>query len=447
MFQETVRVPERTRILSLVLAVFLCAGLFAGPCVFAEAVYLKNGRVMVGRIVEKNPDYIVLKSGEGADAVTATVFHEDIARIGEEEVYAEELSAVPFYLKKTMTAPDVSGPAHLPLRPPTGSISARIRDLVQGDKVLKAGEPSPEEKIKELPRIDGNPLTLQAYASYLQMLDERKAQLEATIEARKKGEALPSGEGRIAGVVTLPDMPFKVPVSAEASGGLYVYLLQEQPDGRYTFPAPMLYAAVDGANVTLAQVRYEVTGIPPGRYKVFAQWDVASPAVREERNEEDTFLNYLGAEGDYSGSYEDTIDMEKDAVIKGIDFSCVDRSPFGEIFFSWMQPFQYEITDIYYTRPRRDDPHILLVAKNLGSKTIDVLALDLFIDDMKMLFPLELKTIGPGEEKEFDISSFFVTHLKLTEGSQLERKARSVKFRVKNPITQEVEFEKNLYIY
>jgi len=434
---------RRAFIASLIL---LCL-LVAGPCAFAEAVYLKNGRVMVGVIVEKTPDYLVLKSGEGPEAATATIFLEDVARIEEEEDYARELANVPYYIKKTFAPAEGQGSASLPLRPPTESITARIRSLVEGDKVLKAGERPPEEKIQELPNIDANPLTLQAYASYLHMLEERRAQLEAQIEARKKGQPPPSGDGRIAGTVTLPDMPRNVPVSTEASGGLYVYLLKEQPDGRYTFPAPMLYAAVDAANVTLAQVRYEVTGIPPGRYKVFAQWDVAAPAVREERNEKDTFLNYLGAQGDYSGFHKDAVDLEKDAAVRGIDFDCVDQSAFNEIFFSWMQPFQYEIRDIYYSRPRPETPLILLVAKNIGSRPIDILALDLFIDDMKMVFPLELNNIAPGEEKEFDISSFFVTHLKLTEGANLVRKSRSVKFRVQNPITKEVEFEKNLYIY
>ncbi len=64
-----------------------------------------------------------------------------------------------------------------------------------------------------------------------------------------------------------------------------------------------------------------------------------------------------------------------------------------------------------------------------------------------MLFPLEVNNISPGEEKTFDISSFFLTHLKMTEGSRLVRKPRSVLFRVQSPITKEVEFEKNLYIY
>ncbi len=431
----------------LIIGVVLLLVFSGGRPAFAQAVYLKNGRVMVGRIVEKNPDYIVLKSGEGPEAVTATIFLEDISRISEEETYTQELSAVPFYIKKTLTPAETSGPASLPLRPPTEGITSRIHSLVEGDKALKAGGSFPEERIQELPDIDVSPLTLQAYASYLQMLEERKAELEAAIEARKRGEPPLSGDGRIAGAVTLPDMPSKVPVSSEASGGLYVYLLREQPDGRYAFPAPMLYAAVDAANVTLTQVRYEITGIPPGRYKVFAQWDVAAPAVREERTQKDAFLNYLGAQGDYSGFYKDAIDVGKGAVLKEIDFGCVDQSPFNEIFFSWMQPFQYEITDIYYTRPRPEEPRILLVAKNLGSRAIDAVALDLFIDNMKMIFPLELSDIAAGQEKEFDISSFFLTHLKLTEGSNLERKARSVKFRVQNPITKEVEFEKNLYIY
>ena len=443
MSQEMSHVSRRTLIICLVLSVFFVAG----PRAFAEAVYLRNGRVMVGAIVEKTHDYIVLKSGEGPEAVTATIFLEDIAKIEEEEIYVQELSAVPFYLKRTLTPTEASGPAHLPLRPPTESLASRISSLVKGDKVLKAGELPPEDRIRELPDIDASPLTLQAYASYLQMLAERKAQLEAMIEARKRGEPPPSGDGRIAGAVTLAGMPDKVSVSAEASGGLYVYLLKEQRDGRYTFPVPMLYDIVDAANITLALVRYEVAGIPPGRYKVFAQWDVAPPAVREERTKKDAFLNYLGAQGDYSGFYKDAIDVEKDAVVKEIDFDCVDQSPFNEIFFSWLQPFQYEITDIYYTRPRRDDPRILLVAKNLGSKAIDVLALDLYVDDMKMVFPLELHNIAAGQEKEFDISSFFVTHLKLTEGARLVRKARSIRFRIQNPITREVEFEKNLYIY
>ncbi len=358
---------------------FLAFVFAAGRPAFAEAVYLKNGRVMVGRIVEKSPDYIVLKTGEGPEAATATIFLEDIAKIEEEEIYAQELSAVPFYLKRPLGPAETSGPTQLPLRPPTESITSRIHALVEGDKLMKAGELPFGEKIKELPDIDASPLTLKAYASYMQMMEERKQGLQAMIEARKNGKSLPSGNGRIGGVVTLPDMPYKVPVSAEASGGLYVYLLKEQSGGRYTFPVPMLYAIVDAANVTLAQVRYEITGIPPGRYKVFAQWDVAPPAVREERSDKDSFLNYLGAEGDYSGFYTDPIDIGKDVLLKDIDFTCVDQSPFDEIFFNWLQPFEFEITDIYYTRPRQDDPHILLVIKNVGSQDIDVLALDLFI--------------------------------------------------------------------
>jgi len=441
--QKKYRVLQKTVLAGLIFFASFAASTDAG----AEAVYLRNGRVMVGRIVEKNPDYLVLQTGEGDDAVTATIFHDDIARIEDEETYAQELRDVPFYLKNSIKPSGMAGPSSLPLRPPTESITSRIFALVEGDKQIKADTPSYEEELAQLPKFDGSPLTVQAYASYMQMLEERRKAMDALAASLKNGRVAPQGNGRIKGIITLPKMPAQMPVEEEASGGLYVYLLSEQPDGRYAFPAPMVYDIIDAEDLTVMQTRYEIIGIPPGRYKVFAQWDVGAPAVREERSGGDAFLNYLGADGDLSGFQKDVVTLGRDDEVEGIDFFCADTSSFDQIFFSWLQPYMYSITDIYYTRPTPDDPHILLVFKNLGAGDIDMLALDLFIDNMKMIFPLELTDIAPGEEKEFDISSFFLTHLKMTEGAKLVRKARSILFRVQNPITKKVEFEKTLYIY
>jgi len=429
---------------------FLFTFFLIGRLAFAEAVYLKNGSVMVGRIVERNPNFIVIKSGEGEASATATVYLEDISKIEEDEVYQQELKTVPFYLKKPQGTIEAPAPSPTTQRPPAEDTASRILALIAGDRQADADRIIHEKDTDQLPKIDGSPMTLKAYASYLQMREERHRELRAEIQARKKGLTPLLSKGRIAGVVTLPKMPQQVAVSAEASGGLYVYVLKEQADGRFTFPVPMRYAVVNASNVTLAQVRYEITGVPPGQYKVFAQWDVAPPAIREEdRSGSGIFLNYLGAEGDYSGCFKTVIKVGPDEVVQNIDFSCAEKSAFNELFFSWLQPVEYEIKDIYYSRPRLDEPHIFLVFKNLGARQIDMITLDLFIDDTKMVFPLELKNIPPGEEKEFDLSSFFVAHLKIVEGGTgpLQRKTRLVKFRIQNPITKEVEFEKAIYIF
>ncbi|MGE5279688.1 MAG: hypothetical protein ACM3L6_02955 [Deltaproteobacteria bacterium] len=415
---------------------------------FAEAVYLKNGRIMVGRIVEKTPQYIVIKNGEGSEAVTATVFLDDVARVLDDAAYAQEMANVPYYLQKQPLPQASPLPDSVPLQAPTEDQASRIFSLVQSSRALQgtAGRRA-QDPFSELSSAGPNPMTLRAYAAYLQMIEERKIELGKLLKAQKQGQGAAQGNGRIAGTVTLPAAPQRVAVSGDASGGLYVYLLKKLEDGRFVFPVPMLYAVVDAANLTLAQVRYEIGPVPEGRYKVFAEWDVAPPAVREEGRGEETFLNYLGAQGDYNGSYDKVLRVGPDEELKGIDFPCDSQAPFEEVFLGWLQPFDFEVSDIYYVRSAQEGPRIVLVVKNTGANPIDKATLDLAINDINMLFPVEIKNIGAGEEKEFDISSFFRTHLEMTEGAHPERKPRMVTFRLDDPLTKEVRFEKSLYIY
>lgn len=53
---------------------------------------------MIGRIVEKNDQYIVLKAGEGEDAVSTTIFQEDINRILTEEDYSGQTKLIPIQM-------------------------------------------------------------------------------------------------------------------------------------------------------------------------------------------------------------------------------------------------------------------------------------------------------------------------------------------------------------
>lgn len=55
---------------------------------------------MTGKIVEKNDQFIVLKFGVGRDVARVTIFHEDVLKIESEKEYAQDVSLIPFELKR-----------------------------------------------------------------------------------------------------------------------------------------------------------------------------------------------------------------------------------------------------------------------------------------------------------------------------------------------------------
>lgn len=113
--------------------------LFPAVCplaAYADAVYLKNGKVMTGKIVEKNDQFIVLKFGAGTDVARVTIFHEDVSKIESEKEYAQDVAMIPFALKRAERRFEIEGSL---FKKSAGTGSAEgIRRLVEEDARVKS---------------------------------------------------------------------------------------------------------------------------------------------------------------------------------------------------------------------------------------------------------------------------------------------------------------------
>jgi hypothetical protein len=420
--------------------------------VFAEAVYLNNGKVMTGRVVEMTKRKIVLQTGEGEEAVKTTIYAEDINRVVSDEEYAQSVAQMPMDLKDKLIPAEAGMAAAL--TPATSSDPReRIRQMIEASRevaleqaVEQGGEGVPDNEPPVSPEamsVRGGPEVLAAHS---QMILERKKQLKAVAEGKATPDA--KGEGRIAGMVTLPGRPMDWGLTGEAKGDLYVYLMKESAEGIYVAPIPMLFDRIPADRILSTEVAFDIRDVPSGAYRVFADWDIAEPAVRVTENEGRTILNYIGSKGDYAGSAADKVAVAGAGGAKDIMIACTQPLILDQIFQDPGVTRQIVVTDIFFVRTASQEGRIVALIKNAAAVPASKEMLELIIDEERQMFPVEMLEMAPGETQPYDITSFYRDYAKRHFGEDGSKtlEPRSVRFRLADPLNKEVVFDKTVFV-
>ncbi len=418
---------------------------FASSDVRAEAVYLKSGRVMSGRIVEKNDRYIVIQAGEGEAAVKTTIFVEDINRIEGDASGTKALFTPPVVGGGT-PADLLQGKASIktlvtPVAPSLGGGQRIYRPLdardLQVDELRKleaAGLMTPEE-------------VYERYQAYFEKLVQEKMSKEAAAQPEpeeKEDAPEAAGTGSISGHVVLPQE------LKSRMGDLIIYVMREEKPGRFVLPGRLAYVRVRAQEILSFAVPYRIGELPDGRYKIFAQWDIASPSIRQESVAGRVVLGGLGSKGDYTGQYTDAVTLEAGEQKERIDFSCTQLLDKNQYVFQTLPRPDFQVNDVYYRRTPQGDREFFMVVKNRSERLITFLPLDVQINDEAFLpLPMDIQDIKPGEEKEFNITKIIAEYSRKKKSASQEVEEagpKALKIKILWPATQEIEFEKTLYI-
>lgn len=380
----------------------------------AAAVYLKNGRVIQGKIVEANEQFIVIESGKDENAVRTTVYFEDINKIEGEKAYLENVRLIPFNLFKTgIKKPWEDRSSFAEFQAPVKGSFEHIKELLSEDKLAKSKAAAEREIL-----VPQEPL------------DEPVAIDRPVV-----------GDGSISGTVTLPKIMAK-------RGDLYVYLMEDLGGGQFYTGKTMHYQKIDKDSITFWRVSYKIEHVPIGAYKVFAQWDIAAPPIQEKVSSSGKVLSYLGLKGDYKGSIDKTLILALDQEKENVDFYCTAYVEADEFFFVLGKKPDFQILDLYYRRLPKEDGIFILRIKNNTYVSIDLLVFDVFINDMKVTdVPFELNELGPLEEKEYDVTSTYEAYQGLLGDEGVEAGPRRLlKFKFVWPVTGEVLIEKTVFV-
>lgn len=413
--------PKTHKICARSLSSVLCL-LFSILCVVAhaEVVYLKNGTVIKGRLVAKSDKYIVISSGEPLAPVRSTIFLEDINKMLTDEEYEKEpLSAhgapLPGLFEAKRQQP-VYEKDFLISTVPRQESRSHIKQLLRQEEEYRSTS-GPEGL------VEGRGFLEEEYTSQGLTKEEVDLRLKETAFAQKKGR------GAISGTVSLPAVQ-------DAKGSLYVYLLEDAGDGLFIGSEKMLF---DKVVVPAAKTPYKIKNVPEGKYKVFAEWDIAKPDVKIEK----AGLMYLGAQGDYTGSTQDVITLGVDESRENVDFSCNTFVEKDLLEFDWGEKPSFRIKDIYYVKSFPDEQRFYIIIQNLSKNPIPMLPLDIYINDKKVFsYPWKFTDIPALGEKEFDISGSYKGYLNISKEQE-----NSLKFKVEFPESRDVEFEKTIYIF
>ncbi|MFA5039861.1 MAG: hypothetical protein WC732_09325 [Candidatus Omnitrophota bacterium] len=398
----------------------------------AEVVYLKNGTVMKGRLVQKNEQFIVIAAGEGEAEARTTIFLDDINKMMTDEEFEKESFYGPLEVIKPLP---VTRPFFqkdfIPVAVEGSDSSSYIQGLIQGEQKYRAGQDAAEAAAKSLEEEDPK--------SLFERFEQKRVELakpDLTEKIERLSAAPRKGKGRISGVVTLADI---LGIQAD----LYVYLMEDAGGGKYISSEKMLFDKIKGEDITSSKVPYVIKGVPAGSYKVFAQWDISRPNVRIETSGEKVSLAYLGAQGDYSGMTKDAVSLGIDELRENINFPCATYIEKNRLTFDWGQKPAFRVKDIYYLQSYPEGKFYMII-RNLSPQPIDVLPLDIYINDRRIFsFAWELKDIPGHGEKEFDISAAFKGYQNITRGAA----ENILKFRVTFAGAKETEFEKTIYIF
>ncbi len=378
---------------------------FCCQLAFAEAVYLKNGRVMVGRIVEKTQEYLVLKRGEGQEAILTTIYSDDINRIQSDEEYRKTEKFVPAQLyKREYAKPWEEAATVVPVSPAGGGFAKYFKEQIQETEPPK---PAPV-KFPALP-----------------MLDSPQAEI-----------------GRISGYVNLP------PDFKKYSGKLYVYLMKDIGKGGFSLSSGrMLYSEINKDAIQSSLIPYEIDNISVGTYKVFAYWDVSEPYIRKKTISGNEVLLGLGLKGDYMGVQLGETVISYDAPAKVVSLDCQIYISEDRLTGVRGAIEDYQVNDIYHRKQALGGTKVFLLIENFGREDIEYMNFVLFINDEKV--PYGTIVVGPlkaGKEKEFDITPAYDSYVKQKEESGETVTGRPVRFKVVSTKSGYVEIEKTLFI-
>ncbi len=400
-------------LLSVLCILFL---VFGPLTVFADAVYLKNGKVMKGRIVEKTENYIVLRIGDGESAVDSTIFPEDILRIEAQEEYSKKESLITEQIEKTGIFKKAATEESLfsKFRPVGDYGASDIRSMVLQSRSISAAKSSGGAGTEE-----ARPEVLAAVAK--------------------------SGSGSLSGVIRLPQ-------DWKKNGTLYVYLMEKSAGRGFVSTGDMIYEKIAPDNIVDRMVRYTISGVPSGEYSVFALWDISKPLVEERMLKGGKALINLGLKGDYVGASEGIIELKPDAVLDNINFDCglllkEDRIANVSIF-----DLNVSILDIYYRRLANKNIQVLMSVKNSSRASTPPLNFYIFINDEYVMNRLmSFAPFSPGQEKELDLTPVYKAYVEkvLKEGTDEKTmlKTKQLKIKVVWVLNADVSFEKTIFIF
>lgn len=387
----------------LLIMLFVCI-----PRTYADAIYLKNGQVMRGRIVEKTEQYLVLKTGEGEAAVKTTIYLEDINRMQSDEEYNESRKFIPTQiLKQESPKPwEEDTPFAMPVGPQGEGFPEFYR---QGTEAVVPFEAAAGDT--KFPSWPGLGIS---------------------------GAAI----GSISGYVELP------PNFKKSKGDLYVYLMKDAGGNRFSLMAAGgSYQKIEGRSISTSLVPYKIAGVPRGTYKVFAYWDVAAPYVTKKQVRGREVLLGLGLKGDYTGAQSGQVVITAEHPDQVAELDCRQYLTQDRVKATGSEGGLYQVKDIYYRKLVLQGVKIYLVLENFDEEEISLLWFDLFINDEKV--PSGVLSLGPlhkGQEKEFDITTAFESYVNEKRKEGINPTESPLRFKVISRESGEVEIEKVLFI-
>jgi hypothetical protein len=392
----------------------ILAVLLATWCSLAQAavVYLKNGKIMTGKIVEKNEQYLVLKIGEGESVVRTTIFNEDISRIESEETLSRENSFIPFELFRQQEF-------QAPLSPPDPRV--------------------------QYPAIGGSDDQQQYIHKLLEESRWSNSDASAQISQKKNLSIFPaatSGNSSIAGIIRLPELTDK------AKGDLYVLLMKENTDQGFFVSPELPYIKMSAGAISSNFVDYDLQDLPEGRYKIMAQWDVALPHVEIGKIENHTVFRRLGTKGDYSGIGE-TVALGSDDHRFNVNIDCTILIKEKRVIFSEDARQPFEITDIAYKRLGRNMDTFILFVRNPGEIPTRPFNLKVKINGEALnTGTVFIQSLKIDEERAIDLTSCYQEYKQLLLDRDRDQPIpKELKFVVTEERKEEVEFEKTIITF
>lgn len=409
------KIESKISIFNLLFFIFICLFFFI-TAAQAAVVYLKNGRVMTGRIVARDQEKIELKTGADDSAVRTTIFLEDINRVESEGAYQDEVDLIPFELF-SQKADKTS----------QGSFAFNTTETLkrfQDQKKSFSDKDDSEKMLFENERLEEpTPLLLSANI----------------IPPWVKNSVV---TGSISGVVRLPQE-----LLGKEKGDLYVYLMRDI--GRQTFSetTPCLYQKIDKKSIKTYEVAYQINHVPKDTYKVFAVWDIAAPFVVEKETSKGVVLRKLELKGDYVGTSQDSIllrsnENRRSINIQGLSYVAQDADiliPEGE------KPY-IAIYDIVYVRKTLGEEKFEFILKNEAEGESGQLAFDVQVNGEQVpSAPLYVDSLRPDEERRVDFSGYVEIykedHVNMHPGWRLPNR---LKIQIIWNETQEVLYEKTI---
>ena len=372
-----------------------------GSLAYGDAVYLKNGSVMKGRIVEKTEQFLVLKSSEGEDAVKTTIYLEDINRMETDEEYSNETKFFPTALPRvSVSRPWDAQAVFIKPAPMQLNINTDQAEYIKG--IIKRSD---------------------------RALSEPDA-----VGILSVSNVTSIGDGSISGSVKLPEeiSKYKAP--------LYVYLAKDA-GGSFVITPNLPYQKIEPDKITSSLVYYKVEHVGAGQYKVFADWDIAPPPIRKKTINGAEVLFGFGTKGDYFGSYEDVVKLDADENRDNVNIDC--QVYVAKVFVDMSdvpKSTDFRIIDIYLKETPSKKTILVLRVKNTGEAAIISLALDVFINNEKIgQKPYVIGNLGLNKDSEFDITSIM--------GMSVYREPfKMLRFKFVNPKTGKIELEKDVYL-